>query len=85
MEEKKRIVKERAEKRRADFLARKENSSQLFQVQDKYLESIAEINKMSAEMGMPQIRTEIRYTKATPEIGVDNMQVVWPELPKEEQ
>ena len=79
------MVKEKYEKRRADFLARKENSSPLFQVQDKYLESIAEINKMSAEMGMPQIRAEIKYAKATPEVGVDNMQVIWPELPQEEQ
>ena len=37
------------------------------------LESIAEINRMNEGMGVPKIRTEVRYTKASREIGVDNM------------
>lgn len=32
---------------------------------------------MHGEMGLPKIRTEIRYAKATPEVGVDNTQL-WP-------
>ena len=45
----------------------------LYQAQDKYLEDIAEINRMNEEMGMPKIRTEIRYAKASPEFDVQNL------------
>ena len=68
MEEKKRRQREEYEKIRA---AR--NGNVLFQAQDKYLEDIAEINRMNEEMGMPKIRTEIRYTKASPELGVQTL------------
>ena len=56
--------------------------TRLYREQDKYLESIAEINKLHADMGMPQIRTEVRYAKASPEADVANLQM-WPqaELP----
>ena len=56
MDEKKRRIREMQEKKRADFAAKKSsphNSNELYQVQDKYLESIAEINKMNVEMGIP--------------------------------
>ena len=69
MEEKKRRQREEYEKIRA---AR--NGNVLFQAQDKYLEDIAEINRMNEEMGMPKIRTEIRYAKASPELGVQTLQ-----------
>ena len=36
-------------------------------------------------LGLQPFRADVRYTKATPEVGVDNMQVVWPELPPEKQ
>ena len=69
LEEKKRRQREEYEKVRA---AR--NGNVLFQAQDKYLEDIAEINRMNGEMGMPKIRTEVRYLNASPEIGVQSLQ-----------
>ena len=68
IEEKKRRQREEYEKVKAN-----RSGNVLYQAQDKYLEDIAEINRMNEEMGMPKIGTEIRYAKASPELGVQNL------------
>ena len=56
----------------------------LYLQQEEYLSKIAELNKMHEQMGMPKIRTEIRYAKATEESGIPNLQVRL-ESPEQEQ
>ena len=71
LERKRKLQREEIESIAQQRAVYEENSkNQLYREQDKYLENIAEINKINAQLGVPQIRTEVRYAKATPEVGV---------------
>ena len=72
IDERKRLQKEKIAQQHADYEMRRNRGLGL--EQDRYLENIAELNKFNAQHGLPKIRTEVRYTKATPEIGVDHLQ-----------
>lgn len=68
------LLEQRQEERKArsDLLMKQ---GKLYSQQEEYLSNIAEINKINAQMGMPIIRTEVRYTKASIEHDVPNLQI----------
>ena len=53
LDKRKRLQKQKFQKQREAYRERQKKSQGLYHEQDRYLENIAEINKINASLGMP--------------------------------
>ena len=63
LDEKKRLAKSKIDKANADYKSTKRDY--LTEKQDEYLRNIDEINQLNKAHGLPQIRMEVKYVKAS--------------------